>query len=268
MAKKEAGSSMVKWDEELARDAQVAAGMAASLGGSKFISIRGGILAVDGAPIPGNRFAGVIVGWTLENAYYEGEFDPDEPKPPTCYAFGRDVTSMAPHEEVVKAGDAVSEECRGCPNNAWGSADKGRGKACKNIARLAIIQAGQYMGESGNKLKLITDSSYYEKAEVRMLKLPVTSVSGFTGYIKQVQAAYGEKTNLAQFATKVACVPDPKSQYKITLEAIQQLPKDVMPAVFAKWKETQPTMAQAYPAAEEAPKGKKGKNGKPSKPRY
>jgi hypothetical protein len=266
MAKKNEGAIM-KWEEELAKKAQVASGMVAGLGGSKYISTRGGVLSVNNSPIPGNRMAVVVIDSMLENAYYEGDFDPDEPKPPTCYAFGRDVATMAPHEKVVAAGAQESDACKNCPKNQWGSADKGRGKACKNIARIAVVMAGQYVGDTGNKLKLLDDPDYYRKAEVYMMKLPVTSVGAFAAFVKQVREAWGG--DLAQIATKVSVVPDPKSQYKVTFEAISELPKSVMPAIIAKWKEVEPTMAQEYAdVVDEAPVKKKGAPVKPKTKRY
>jgi hypothetical protein len=237
------------------------------LGGSKYISTRGGVLSVNNSPIPGNRMAVVVIDSMLENAYYEGDFDPDEPKPPTCYAFGRDVATMAPHEKVVAAGAQESDACKNCPKNQWGSADKGRGKACKNIARIAVVMAGQYVGDTGNKLKLLDDPDYYRKAEVYMMKLPVTSVGAFAAFVKQVREAWGG--DLIQIATKVSVVPDPKSQYKVTFEAISELNKSLMPAVMAKWREVEPTMAQEYSdPVDEAPKKGKGKGPAPKVKRY
>ncbi len=260
MAKKE--TAIVKWEEELAKKANIAAGMVAGLGGSKYISSRGGVLSVNNSPIPGNRAAVVIIDSMLENALYEGDYDPDEPRPPTCYAFGREVGAMTPHEKVIAGGTAQSDACKTCPKNQWGSADKGRGKACKNIARLAVIMAGQYVGDTGNKLKLLDDPDYYRKAEVYMMKLPVTSVGAFAAFVKSVREAWGG--DLAQIATKVSVVPDAKSQYKVTFEAIQELPKAVMPAILQKWKEVEPTMAQEYADLETTAAPKKGGKGKPA----
>lgn len=259
MAKKNEGGAIIKWEEELAKKANIAAGMVAGLGGSKYISSRGGVLSVNNSPIPGNRAAVVIIDSVLENALYDGDFDPDEPRPPKCYAFGREVGAMAPHQKVVDAGDAQSESCKNCPKNQWGSADKGRGKACKNIARIAVVMAGQYVGDTGNKLKLLDDPDYYRKAEVYMMKLPVTSVGAFAAFVKSVREAWGG--DLAQIATKVSVVPDAKSQYKVTFEAIQELPKAVMPAILQKWKEVEPTMAQEYPDPQEGGGGGGGKKG-------
>ena len=140
------GTALVKWEEELAKQAEVAAGMEANVGGGQFFSMQGGQLKFNDNPVPGNQMAVIILDHILENVFYDGDFDPNNPQPPTCFAFGRSDDDMAPHETVVAEGQAQNETCNGCPFNQWGSADKGRGKACRNTRRLAMIPAGTLDG--------------------------------------------------------------------------------------------------------------------------
>ena len=58
---KKSGTAVANWDEELAKQAQVAAAVEANTGSGQFFSVRGGILQFDGAPLPGNQAAVVIV---------------------------------------------------------------------------------------------------------------------------------------------------------------------------------------------------------------
>src|ERR1017187_7596078 len=137
--KKQAGTAMAKWDETLSRLAQESTQVVAGLaGGGNFVKTRGGLSYKD-APIPDNKMRVIVLDHVLCNTYYEGKFDPDDPTIPVCYAFGTNAHLMAPHEDSEKA---QSKQCEGCPQNEWGTADVGRGKACKNGVRLALMVEG------------------------------------------------------------------------------------------------------------------------------
>jgi len=179
MALKTKTTAVANWEAELERQAQVAVGMAQTAGGdAQFFSIRAGVLSFGGMPIPGNQMGVVILDWIYENIYYEGEFDSENPSPPTCFAFGRDGTTMVPHENVVEAGQAQHETCKGCPHDEWGSAERGRGKACRNLRRLAIIPGGTIDVNSG-RFEPFTDPAQFEAGAVGYLKIPPTSGKGF-----------------------------------------------------------------------------------------
>ena len=80
----------------------------------------------------------IAVDFVHVNAWYDQDFDPDEPAPPACFAISDDGDEMAPHPSAPAP---QHERCDGCPMNAWGSADRGRGKACKNQYKIAVIEA-------------------------------------------------------------------------------------------------------------------------------
>ena len=50
--RKKAGTSVAKWDEELAQQAAIAAEMEANTGGGQFFSVRGGQLSWQDSPPP------------------------------------------------------------------------------------------------------------------------------------------------------------------------------------------------------------------------
>ena len=147
--KKKPGTALATWDEQLAQQAEVAAGMEKNVAGGQFFSLRSATLSFNDAPITGNRMAVIILDGIMENVYYEGEFNADQANSPSCFAFGRDESTIAPHESVVAAGQAQHEQCQGCPHNEWGTADRGRGKACRNTRRLGLISAGNLDERSG-----------------------------------------------------------------------------------------------------------------------
>src|SRR5690606_31878069 len=90
MVRKAKTTALATYDEELAKLAEEAASQEANTGGGQFFSTRGGVLSLNGAPIPNNEMAVIILDGILVNTYYQGGFDPDSPSSPICYAFGRD----------------------------------------------------------------------------------------------------------------------------------------------------------------------------------
>src|ERR1039457_6579105 len=107
MAKKQAGTSLVQFDAELAKQAQAYRDAEAASATGNFVSVKAGILQWRGAAIAGNKMNVLIVGSVFENDYYASGFDPDNPESPVCYAFGERGDGMKPNEDSGdKQGDA------------------------------------------------------------------------------------------------------------------------------------------------------------------
>lgn len=252
-------TALVKWDEELAKQAEVAAGMEANTGGGQFFSLKSGILCWQDAPLPNNQMAVVILDSVLENVFYEGKYDPDTPQGPVCFAFGREEKTLAPHQIVIDAGNqqcGTSGLCEGCDMNEWGSADVGRGKACRNTRRLALIPAGTF--NQAGKFELIEDTEHFESTAIGFMKLPVMSVKGYASFVKQVAGALRRPP--FGIVTKVKVVPDPKSQFKVIFEPIMNLPDELMGAIMKRHEEAKSTIDFPYQPNEEeaAPPPKRG----------
>lgn len=251
MAKKQTPESqaVVKWDSELAELAKIASGMEDSVATGQFFSIKGGILSWNDAPLPGNQMAVVILDAILENVFYAEKFNPEVPQSPLCFAFGRDDVSMRPHELVVKAGNAQCDECKSCRYNAWGTADQGRGKACRNTRRLAMIPAGTLDPQTG-KFTMFPDDEF-EKAGIGYMKLPVTSVKPYAGYVKQLAGVL--KRPPFAVITKVRVVPDPKTQFKVLFEPLQNAPDQLISVLIKRNKEVAAVIDFPYVPFEDAP---------------
>lgn len=232
-AAKKPGTSVIKWDEELAKQAEAAAGMENSTASGQFFSLKGGILSFNDAPVPGNQMGVIILDGILENVFYENAYDPEDPSGPTCFAFGRDEKALEPHKDVVAAGNAIHSHCAGCPMNEWGSADKGRGKACRNTRRLAMIPAGTF--NQDGKFVLTKDPEHYESAAVAFMKLPVTSVKGYAAFVKQVAGALKRPPHA--IVTKVSIRPDPTTQFKVVFEPIVQAPDEILGVLMKRHEE-------------------------------
>lgn len=229
-----------KWDEELARFAAESSSVEAGAITGQFISLKGGIFTYNDQALPGNTMCAVILDHVLENVYYPDKYDPDNPAPPTCYAFGRELSEMKPHDE---ASDPESEECQTCPQNVWGSGDRGRSKACRNTRRLALIPGGSY-DKRNDKITLFKKESDFEGADIAYIKLPVTSVRGFTGYVRQLT----ETLKRPPFGvyTRLTLVPDEKTTFKLHFENVDLLPNNLIKLMIGRHEEAKKSIIVAY----------------------
>jgi hypothetical protein len=250
MPKGKQTTALAKWDEELAKQAQVAAGMEQGTGTGQFFSLKAGVLAFAGSPFPGNELACVIADGVLENVYYEGKYVEGVANAPKCFAFGRDEAAMEPHEVCVKAKTAQCDACRECRMNQWASAETGKGKACRNSRRLALIPAGSF--DAQGRLELIEDEEHYRGAELAYLRLPVTSVKGYAAYVKQLAATLKRPPH--GVITRVKVVPDQQTQFKVVFSAIQPVPDAVMGVIMQRHAEAAEVISFPYPAWEGAAK--------------
>lgn len=253
-------TAVVPWQEEMAKAAAAAAAMEESTATGSFFGTKGGILTWQDARLPGNRMAVVILDHVLENVYFTGEYDPDTPQAPVCFAFGRDEAELAPHEAVstTEGFSQQCESCKGCEFNKFGSAEKGRGKACRNTRRLAMISAGTI--DKAGAFEPFDDEEKLKKATIGYMKLPVTSVKGFAGFVKSVSATLG-RPPFGVYA-EVRLEPDEKNQFTVIVEALGEVPDELMPVVLERHREAAasiifpytPIDESAEPAAKTAPK--------------
>jgi len=259
----EKGKAITKWDEELARQAAEAAKVEESTQTGSFFSMKSGVLSFNDSPLPNNEMAVVILDSRLENVFYEGEYDADTPQSPVCFAFGLDEKTMGPHPIVVEAGKQQHDQCAGCPQNEWGSAERGRGKACRNTRRLAMIPAGKF--ENNGKFKPFTDTKHFEDASVGFMKLPVTSVKGYASFVKQLAGALKRPPHA--IFTRVKVVPDPDTQFKVTFEALSQIPNNLLPVIMQRREEVEESIEQPYQLADEDAKPQRPRGAKKAAPK-
>lgn len=205
-------TAVVSWKDKLKGYAQEAADVAdaSGTGGGGFkISAKKGKLHYDGQPVAGNVLDVVVVESVMENAFYDAEYDPENPRSPVCFALGKSEEDMTPHPDSK---EPQCESCKGCAHNVFGSADKGKGKACKNIRRLALLPAKPL------------EAGVLAAAQVEYMKIPVTSVKGFNNYVKKLKNQF----DLPPFAfvTRIGCVDDDKTQFKVTFADEARLDHD------------------------------------------
>ncbi len=260
MAKKDlpaaAGKNLpANWEKQMAADAEKAVKQEANVGVGSFMSIRGGILQFQQTPVPGNKFQGVILASVFENAYYTEEFDPQNPSSPGCYAFSDPAIDPEQQEKAMKphadAPEPQSDGCADCKWNKFGTAEKGRGKACKNGRRMALIHVDDLKKDP-------------KDWTVAFLKIPPTSLPGWAGYVRSLndmagRPAYG-------VVTEVAVVPDAKAQYKVTFNLAKKIEdKKALAGCFVKHNELEKSIGFPYQVMEGPANGKGNGNGKAKK---
>lgn len=141
----------------------------------------------------GTKHAGpmqlVIVDFISENRFYEGTYNPKSIVPPACFALGVVPTTMAPSKN---APNKQSDKCTSCPMNEFGSAENGKGKACKNTRVLAV-------------LPIDADAD----TPLAILKVSPTGLKSFDGYVNAVAA----KFNLPPMGVITEVSFDPGSEH-------------------------------------------------------
>lgn len=119
----------------------------------------------------------VIVDFIRANAHYDEAFHEDEIALPGCMALSVDGVDMAPLAGVP---NKRNETCDGCEMNAWGSADVGRGKACAEQYRLAVLAVNP-----------ADKADSYAVCEMAMITVPPTSKKNFGSYVRAVEDKTG-----------------------------------------------------------------------------
>jgi hypothetical protein len=238
------------WRKEMAQYAAKTIKQEENVAAGNRISFKGGVISYKGTPLQGNELHCIIVAGLIENAYYPGKYNPDSPTAPVCFAFSVDGEDMAPHD---KSHDPQHETCKGCPHDEWGSADTGRGKACKNVRRIAVLP-----------LKWPFKEADVMDVELATASIPVTSVKAYSGYVKNL--AQG---GLAPWAwqTRIYCQPDPKTQFRVGFESSRQpIPEGLRNAILARVKEAERVIDEPYvyvdPSTIERPSATKARGGK------
>ena len=210
--------------------------MAALQTGPNLISFKGGQLIVDGTPIAGGEAEVYVLAQQAERAYYEGEYDSSKPQVPACYSFDLET----PHPD---SSSPQNPTCLGCAQNEWGSASRGKGKACRESARVAVVPA----------------TAPLETAPMYQCSFPITSM----GSVKEFMGRCAQSGKLSgEFKTRLKVVPDPKSFFKASLTPLQTV-EQPMRVLIDRMAQARDQLMSPYPdltpSEPEAPKGKSKK---------
>lgn len=249
-------TALQNWDEQLAKDAAAAALQEQNSGsGTPRFSIKGGVLKLNDNALPNSEVVCVVLESIMENALYEGEYDPEDPAPPVCYAFGRADDEMGPHKDCAKP---QAEDCEQCEHNQWGSAEKGRGKACKNRRKLAVIAAG--VTDRNGVFTPFDDADQFATAEIAHFSLPPTAIKGWGGYVKQLSSGMLRPPHGVY--TRIKVQPDAKTQVSVSFSTVAKVDNAMMGTIMQRRTDAQGNIETPYPKPSEkpakpAPKGKR-----------
>lgn len=254
------GRDIVNYDQVWAQQAEKHAAEEQLTSGA-VLSTRGGTLSVGDEVLPGNQACVIVLDSLRENTYYADKFNPDLPAAPICYAFGRGPEAeeeMAPHESMqvdLHYFKPQAQDCKTCQWNEWGSADKGRGKACQNRRRLALIPAGFYSPKRGSRdfdLEIFNDPKHFQTADIVFAKLPVLSVKNWAKYVNQIATNFHRPPH--GVITRLFLEPDAQAQYKLDFEMIEEVPNDLAQIIMDRHEAALKQTIQGYkPPEERAP---------------
>lgn len=256
MAKK-SSTAMVNWESKLAEQAKAYAAQEAGVGTGDKFSIKGGILSFNDNPVKDNTMGVVILDTVLMNVNYPERYNPKNPSGPNCFAFGRTEAEMQPHKVCVDAGTAQAEECGSCPLNQWGSAETGRGKACGNKRRLALISGGEF-GKDG-AFKAYTDEAHFRDAGIGYLEIPPTALKGYAAFVKTLDATLHRPPH--GIFTKVTVSGSTEDQVVVTFEPLAKVPDAIMGTIMERHEGARGLIEAPFPPYEGAKGG--GRKGAP-----
>ena len=243
------GTAVVPWQEKLAQEAAEAASSEAVA--SEFVSFQGGILTFNGQQIADNKLPVIILDTAYEHAFYgdmvDGKpvhwtYDPDNPRSPSCYAYGRVESELAPIQEGDDAPEApVHTDCATCPLNEWGSdPEGGKGKACKNVRRVTLMAADVL--NSGNPEAVKAATSVFAKT-------PVTSGKFLSAFVLQV--ANVTKRPPWGVVALLKVERDARNQFTVKWEYVDNIPDGFIPAIMEKREKLGDAILFSYPKNEE-----------------
>jgi hypothetical protein len=183
-------------------------------GGMPFIRTRGGQFVFNDEileqPLPV-----IVIGAVRENLYYPEAYDPDAPgQSPTCFALdsNQDESSMAPPADLESK---ENDTCSSCWANAFGSAERGKGKACKNNVRLVVLPA--IRDENGDLPDLA-------KVAGARLSVPPTSLKNWSTYTNKI--IEGLHAPLFAVITAIETEPAERGGFSMFFELEDGVPTD------------------------------------------
>lgn len=243
---------------------------------AQFISTQNGEFHLGDEDL-GTEMCVIITDAVREYTFYEGRYDPNNPEPPRCYAFGRTEESMVPGMffDIVDGKDIErdlfaekdpdsqwfepqAEDCASCPMAEWGSSDTGRGKACQQRRRISVIPAGVFTKNKKTKevdIELFDTEEDLLEVDMAYMKVPVTSTKHWAKYVKHLSSMslppFGAYTRI--FIEKT------DNQFEVMFEFLEEVPPDLVAAVLERHKEAKETIIQPFrPPEPDKPTGVRG----------
>lgn len=225
------------------------------------MSFKHGSIKINDEALPNNEAIVIILDSLHINTYFEGDYDPDNPLPPVCFAMGREEANLEAHVNVPGEGDedfdtsyfalqSPTGYCKDCPHYQWGSAPKGRGKSCKTKRRLVVIPAGQITvkGKGRNvdiQEEIYEDPEHYKTADPVSAVLPVTSVKNYSKYVKSLSQEHQRPP--FGVITRMFTQGDDDTNFKVHFELVEVVTDpDIIPTLIQRNAEARDIIEDPY----------------------
>lgn len=174
MTEQKANSMLpVNFQEQLAKEAAEIAKRIATPSGDR-IRYKGNQYFCTPDDVEDKTLEVVVVDFVTSNVFYKSVYDAKNIQSPACFAFGIEPSTLVPSANSPIKQAAT---CSACPNNQFGSAQVGKGKACKNTRLIAVMPASA----------LDTPD---EDAPIWIMAIPPTSLRSFDGYVMALSAKH------------------------------------------------------------------------------
>jgi len=162
-------TSLASIKAEMKKELENLGGSVAPPTGSK-ISLDGKVFTLPDGTSNQGPLSAIILDHRVYNTYYEGAYNKNDIKPPVCFTISKTIEGVTPSKNAPKP---QGENCKDCEKNQWGTNPAGgKGKACKNQIRLAVVQPG-------------ADPA---TAEPMTLIVSPTGLSSFGNFIRELQS--------------------------------------------------------------------------------
>lgn len=165
------GSALAKSTAEMRKELAQRRQQQGSIVGSgtgNFISTKGNVLTYRGNTLE-TPLAVVVLAWAQDLVYFDSPYREDDPKPPACAALQR--VALADLTPLGDVPSQQSDDCASCWANEWGSDPQGgRGKACSNRYRVAVLPA--------------SDPTH----DLALVRVSPSGYAGFETFINRVEA--------------------------------------------------------------------------------
>jgi hypothetical protein len=232
-------TALVPWTEKFAKYAKDTKEQTKNIGtGGVGVKFGRGSITVGDTPVKGGKLECVIIGSCALNKWYEADYDPTDRQPPDCYAFSviSDDPEMAPS---ASAANKQSETCVDCEKNVFGSAKKGRGKACANTIRLGLLTA-----------KDAEDADGVGTAELATAGISPTNLTHYKKYTDLLEEEYGRPPWAV--VTEVASYDDPKTQIRLEFKMVELIEdNDILQALEKRFLKIQDVLQKPFAAPQE-----------------
>ena len=219
---------ITSYDQDFANELAKLAAVTSAQEKSKlpFLSIQGKKFSVGGDKL-GTSLNVIVLSTVYDNAYYNNKYDPENPNPPACFAIGTEPKMLMPS---ALSPVAQNDMCESCMQNQWGSADTGKGKACKNGRRLLLAS--------------VDDDQDVDLENLVVLRLPPTSLANFSSYSKVITAKV--RMPLNAFVTRITFDEDTTHPVLKFSFFSAKLPTPVVKSILSRQEEFESIISEPY----------------------